>query len=374
MAGSTRLVDLVQARIDDFLDEREPRARPRSPPSCDLHRATRASCSRAASGSARCSATGAGRRCTAAATDSTDARRARAVAVRASRGAARSRSSTPPPSCTTTSWTTPTPAGACRRRTAASRRLHRDAGLVGRRRRHSARSGALLLGDLLLGWSDELFDDGLRGSSNADAAAAAAREFNRMRTEVTLGQYLDILEETSWRTQPGGRAARPRPPGDRLQVGEVQRRGAARDRRAPRRRHRSASSPRCGTSGCRSASAFQLRDDLLGVFGDPEVTGKPAGDDLREGKRTVLIALARHEAAGNASRLLDELLGDPELDRPAGRDAAGTIRDSGAVDRSSASSTTTCDVAIDALADAPLAALRTRRADRARRHACTRAR
>ena len=38
--------------------------------------------------------------------------------------------------------------------------------------------------------------------------------------------------------------------------------------------------------------AFQLRDDILGVFGDPEVTGKPAGDDLREGKRTALIAHA----------------------------------------------------------------------------------
>jgi len=38
--------------------------------------------------------------------------------------------------------------------------------------------------------------------------------------------------------------------------------------------------------------AFQLRDDVLGVFGDPAVTGKPAGDDLREGKRTVLVASA----------------------------------------------------------------------------------
>ncbi len=60
--------------------------------------------------------------------------------------------------------------------------------------------------------------------------------------------------------------------------------------------------------------AFQRRDDLLGVFGDPAVTGKPAGDDLREGKRTVLIALARTSLPGSARSLLDELLGDPELD------------------------------------------------------------
>ena len=51
--------------------------------------------------------------------------------------------------------------------------------------------------------------------------------------------------------------------------------------------------------------AFQLRDDVLGVFGDPAETGKPAGDDLREGKRTVLVALAlerRHARAGGRRR------------------------------------------------------------------------
>lgn len=60
--------------------------------------------------------------------------------------------------------------------------------------------------------------------------------------------------------------------------------------------------------------AFQLRDDLLGVFGDPAVTGKPAGDDLREGKRTVLIALAHQAADGEQRRLLETHLGSPSLD------------------------------------------------------------
>ncbi|WP_280456608.1 polyprenyl synthetase family protein, partial [Nocardia carnea] len=51
------------------------------------------------------------------------------------------------------------------------------------------------------------------------------------------------------------------------------------------------------TYGTDIGIAFQLRDDLLGVFGNPEVTGKPSGDDLREGKRTVLVAEALQRAA-----------------------------------------------------------------------------
>jgi geranylgeranyl diphosphate synthase type I len=66
--------------------------------------------------------------------------------------------------------------------------------------------------------------------------------------------------------------------------------------------------------------AFQLRDDVLGVFGDPAATGKPAGDDLREGKRTVLIALAHQRGNHRQRRVVDRYLGDPALDR-AGLDA-----------------------------------------------------
>jgi geranylgeranyl diphosphate synthase type I len=65
----------------------------------------------------------------------------------------------------------------------------------------------------------------------------------------------------------------------------------------------------CRALGLPLGEAFQLRDDLLGVFGDPEVTGKPAGDDLTEGKRTVLVALALDAAPAADARLLDESLG-----------------------------------------------------------------
>ena len=60
--------------------------------------------------------------------------------------------------------------------------------------------------------------------------------------------------------------------------------------------------------------AFQLRDDVLGVFGDPSITGKPAGDDLREGKRTVLVGLTREALASNVGKIFDELLTSRELD------------------------------------------------------------
>ena len=193
------------------------------------------------------------------------------------------------------------------------------------------RSAALLLGDLLLGWSDELFDVGTRRLASLDSREAARAEFNRMRTEVTVGQYLDILEEQAWRSFPEtellSRAHRvivyksakysieaPLAIGAALGGGSADQVAALR------------------AFGLPLGVAYQLRDDLLGVFGDPETTGKPAGDDLREGKRTVLIALARTKLPSNATRLLDELLGDPDLTNQQISMLQASIRNSGAVE------------------------------------------
>jgi geranylgeranyl diphosphate synthase type I len=213
--------------------------------------------------------------------------------------------------------------------------LHREGGWLADAATFGT-SGALLFGDLLLSWSDELISEAFDSLPSRDAARAARREFNRMRTEVTVGQYLDILEENAWRSQDDetllSRAQRVivyksakysvEAP---LTIGAAMAGGTPAHLEALRR------------FGLPLGIAFQLRDDLLGVFGDPAVTGKPAGDDLREGKRTVLIATARASLPGNAVRLLDELLGDPDLDEEQVATLQATIRESGAVDAIEAS-------------------------------------
>lgn len=211
------------------------------------------------------------------------------------------------------------------RSTHATSGWHGDADAFGR-------SSGILLGDLLLGWSDELLDEALDSLRDRGTARAARNEFNRMRSEVTAGQYLDILEEQAWgsRTEAeqfeaAWRVIRFKSAGYSIESPLVL--GAALAGAGP------AALDAVRGFGLPLGIAFQLRDDVLGVFGDASVTGKPSGDDLREGKRTVLIALTRASLPAPHVRIVDELLGDPDLDDAGIASLQATIRDCGALDR-----------------------------------------
>lgn len=229
---------------------------------------------------------------------------------------------------------------------------HRDAGWSGDSGDYG-RGTAILLGDLLLGWSDELLDEGLATLPRSAAARAARLEFNRMRTEVTVGQYLDILEERAWHTRA---ESEQRARAERVVVFKSAKYsiesplaiGGAIAGGSP------AQLDALRAFGLPLGVAFQLRDDLLGVYGDPAVTGKPAGDDLREGKRTVLVAIARERLQPGGRRLLDELLGDPDLSEEQVRMLQQTIREAGAVDAIEALIASNTEQAMTALAAAPI--------------------
>jgi geranylgeranyl diphosphate synthase type I len=231
--------------------------------------------------------------------------------------------------------------------------VHQQQGWAGSGRQYGDAS-ALLVGDLLLAWSDELFENGAAMVGHPDAAAAARAQFALMRTEVTVGQYLDMLEEASWRTRPEAELL---PRAHRVIVYK----SAKYSVEAPLTIGASlaevslAQLAALRAFGLPLGVAFQLRDDLLGVFGDPTVTGKPAGDDLREGKRTVLVTLARQKLPASAGRLFDELLGDDDLDEQQIVMLQTAVRDSGAVEQVERIIAHNVATATAALADAPLA-------------------
>lgn len=171
------------------------------------------------------------------------------------------------------------------------------------------RAAAILTGDLCLSFSEEMF------STIGEAArhdGPARKVFNRMRGEVMAGQYLDVLEEVAG---PG------RDRGDAV--------GRARTIIRYKSAKYSTEHPLMLGGALAGAGdyllsqysafalplgeAFQLRDDVLGVFGDPATTGKPAGDDLREGKRTVLTGHTLSLASKSDAAVLEESLGNPEL-------------------------------------------------------------
>ena len=181
---------------------------------------------------------------------------------------------------------------------------------------------AILLGDLCLSWADEVM---LTADLPREALVRAKAVYDEMRSELMAGQYLDLLEQACG----GGSVDRA------LQV--VRYKSAKYTIERPL--HIGAALAGAPASvfaaysgyGLPLGEAFQLRDDILGVFGDPEQTGKPAGDDLREGKRTVLVAIANESADETQRVQLRALLGDPGLDASGVATLRSIIEDTGAL-------------------------------------------
>jgi geranylgeranyl diphosphate synthase, type I len=223
--------------------------------------------------------------------------------------------------------------------------VHDELGLQGDAE-HFGASAAILLGDLALVASEEVFADAVSSFPAATARQARA-VFDLMRTEVTVGQYLDVLAQSQpWGQDPTSDEARARQviraKSARYSVEHPLVLGAALadasdDDLAALRR-----------LGLPLGEAFQLRDDVLGVFGDPRTTGKPAGDDLREGKRTVLVARALRTAVARDDERTADLLQNRLGDRNLSDDEVATLADAIAATGAVAE----VEILIDELADA----------------------
>lgn len=178
-------------------------------------------------------------------------------------------------------------------------REHRSAGWTGQPEQFGA-AAAILLGDLLLSWADEL----LRhcGLPLVDVSPALD-VLDQCRSEVIAGQFLDVSVQARGRADVDTAMTVLRYKSAKYSVERPLHVGAALGGAGPQML------TELSAFGLPLGEAFQLRDDLLGVYGDPVVTGKPAGDDLIEGKRTVLVALALDGASAQDAAILDAALG-----------------------------------------------------------------
>lgn len=210
-------------------------------------------------------------------------------------------------------------------------------------------AGAILAGNLCLGWCDDLFTD---SGLPARSLAAARPTFEKMRGQLMAGQFLDIV--TSMRPwhllDDAERIERSRhviryksaqySVEHPLLIGATAGGASEEDLRALSR------------YGLALGEAFQLRDDVLGVFGDPDATGKPAGDDLREGKRTVLIARALAGADETTTSRIETWLGSPDLGEAEVESFRALLVDTGALEGVETDIAKGADTARAALAEA----------------------
>ena len=186
-------------------------------------------------------------------------------------------------------------------------------------------SAAVLAGDLAFVWADRMFDRIEEEATDRAHMLEARRLFTVLRTEVIAGQLLDIqvgcspcvgeLDAARIALLKSARYTATRP----LQIGAAL---AGADCRLI---------ANLAAYGDSAGMAFQLRDDVLGLFGDTRCTGKGTADDLREGKRTLLVLRAMRLSTDAGRATLERALGNPDLDDVAVERCLEVVASSGAL-------------------------------------------
>lgn len=206
-------------------------------------------------------------------------------------------------------------------------------------------SAAILCGMLGFVLADRLFRLARR---SLVGSAAAAERYDRLRTRAIAGQYLDVLtahrgsadEATTRRVaslKSGSYSV-----GDPLAIGALLAGGS------------DAIVSSLEAFGHPLGEAFQIRDDILGTFGDPATTGKDTEGDIREGKQTLLLARARERANDAQLKVLDRHVGNPELRPTDAESVREVIVATGALETANDLVRELCDAATSALEEAAI--------------------
>jgi geranylgeranyl diphosphate synthase type I len=217
--------------------------------------------------------------------------------------------------------------------------LHEKHSWVGESRRFGE-GAAILVGDLAFVYADQLL---------LGAPQPVWSIWNELRVELNFGQYLDMLGSANSERRlvkaericryKSGKYTIERP----LHLGAVL--------AAPEKTEQLL--PALSAYGLPLGDAFQMRDDVMGAFGETSVTGKPVGDDLREGKPTPLMAMATARADAAQLGVL-QLVGNTVLNDAQVADVQAVIRETGALDQLEQLITSLTDEAIEAIGKAPL--------------------
>ncbi|MFJ8937320.1 polyprenyl synthetase family protein [Streptomyces sp. NPDC102365] len=180
---------------------------------------------------------------------------------------------------------------------------------------------AILIGDLALILADDLLHSAGIAPHQLTTVLLVA---NQLRADTIYGQYLDLSHAGQPPADPGPALAITHYKTAKYTIEGPLLLGAA---------LAGADNATCSALsayGIPVGEAFQLRDDLLGVFGNPHDTGKPALDDLREGKATVLMALALQNADPTQHRTLRRHVGNPHLTHEDAEEVRTVLTDTGA--------------------------------------------